>query len=1318
MNFNPKYVGLMTMMSVSFVLAGSGIGYAIGALSYRPEEVQKRPSSTTSIELTDKDKFLNNLLAPSSFKFSEFDASIEGLDEGKTLSLKSNDLSLNLFNPSSKGSNNRASGNITFSYGDTITESLGLYVAEDKVTVNYGNKLYYISTDSLLGILNTLTDKQFPIPTVNGMSFKLPSFEELASMGQEALNAMEESQSADGKTLIYTLPLPSIGDVKLMTDKETLTLTGVETPSFLTLPINGKEIKIKVKGSLRQDLESSLTDDVPENLKDVTDLNGLDGIFKTVLNMSKSKKVDATIKASLKGDDDSDPKVLDLRVSGNFDTGEDPFIAQVETLGSSGLLKGKTLITYSNGRTYVSANEKIKGYIDNTTIEGIMDVFKSESENEDIIDGLENAFDFDGSALDRLIKGDYSQYNKFLKSVSSSNDGRTITLEIVSRSLGLNSDAIFSLSLNLNEAKDSLASLSIADFPVLGNTLDASITLDNFSASKLIAIDKGQYGNYNGVLPIFKNLYTLFKSKKAGVSYELGVSDPSLEEPLNVHGYLSADLSRQKEDDLDSIPLYLSATTRIKGRTHTLEGRRVDNKSYLSYDNVFKQSVTSQEAKNIYKSIMDGINTSQGKESQASDLSEKTQKAFEILTNLVSKTQGLDLDTITEIFSVDNSYASDNSFAVSFDTSKLGLDYGNILLRMTHDDSFSINATGITLGSSTISLNLESIGYFDPLTSDMGHGRFNPEEYIEVKNFHNFTNGLFDLVNGEKKYGISLKASLSSSKEGAYTSHLIGKAFFDLENETYKGQLAYDMDKYDYDPSIDFSYNDPALKGTPNEGKLFAAYGHKLTKFDGLGNYVPVNEEGIPALYFQMQSSNLKKALETIENMSEDNLLYTYYSRLEGGIASIPFQQIIEKEDYLSLLDDFLRKVVLYDDKVYAEINPYYLGLSDNKNASSLTVTAYYTKEKITAFEVRNASIDEKTMNLDVKFLNFEMEQNGFTDFTKIQSSSFIDFNNFPLMVSLGLNTTENRYFTMKGSVRLDMSVIGISAGSAPTTIDTVSIHVDPGSNNGNKARVSGYVRLTAYKDTWTEYFIRPDREDTLIVRHFKDHMDMVLVTQEEILKHFPYYVMGWGMRFDAWADIGNLIGFAGVQTVGKVEETLAKEANAEEEIKGGIANTGIMPEKLVKGMRYDKDSKTFIMNADLGAINTGMPSVRLGAVDIAVGHKEVNGRDEINSFKMTGERFVDVSGAVKIGLVIDTLREYLPIGFEERYNGMMSQYLALSGGVENYYVIDKVQLKMGFLNAQAWLEVSSKAGKGYNTYTYGSDFPVGLVPGVAYGVQ
>ena len=452
--------------SVSFIAAGSGIGYFVTA-AFQGNNITSSSSheSPKPVELTSKDKFVNNLLGSSSIKLKKANVNISGLDDG-TLTIKSDDLALNLLESDSEyeGSKNMMSGNFDVSYKG-IDESFGLYVSGDKATVNYANNLYSIDYKTLTDAISIL--KEFPIPTVDGSSLTLPSMDEISEWGQNALGGITEEEGSNN-TYVYTMDLDPFGKIQFIADKDTLTLKGINTPSTLNLPINDKIIHIGVSADAEQDLKNSQTENVPN--KDINDLNGLTGILKTVKDIYNSKSFDSTISAKLSGGDLSKDIDASIRLSGNFSA--DPYTAQVQTI-SSNMLKGNALVTYSNGRTYVSVNDKIKGYIDNTTIDGLMNVFKKETDTQQLVDGLDSLGGFiQGTDLEKIINGDYSVYKNFLKSFNVLNNGSQYVLKISNKALGLDSnDSSFTLILNLNEDKTGIESLSVKEFPVMGYIL-------------------------------------------------------------------------------------------------------------------------------------------------------------------------------------------------------------------------------------------------------------------------------------------------------------------------------------------------------------------------------------------------------------------------------------------------------------------------------------------------------------------------------------------------------------------------------------------------------------------------------------------------------------------------------------------------------------------------------------------------------------------------------------------------------------------------------------------------------------------------------
>lgn len=1275
---------ILCTASVSFVAAGSGIGYfATAAFQGNNKTSSSSHEPPKPVELTSKDKFVNNLLGSSSIKLKKANVNISGLDDG-TLTIKSDDLALNLLESDSeyKGSKNMMSGNFDVSYKG-IDESFGLYVSGDKATVNYANNLYSIDYKTLTDAISIL--KEFPIPTVDGFSLNLPSMDEISEWGQNALGGITEEEGSNN-TYVYTMDLDPFGQIQFIADKDTLTLKGINTPSTLNLPINDKIIHIGVSADAEQDLKNSQTENVPN--KDINDLNGLTGILKAVKDIYNSKSFDSTITAKLSGGDLSKDIDASIRLSGNFNA--DPYIAQVETI-SSNMLKGKALVTYSNGRTYVSVNDKIKGYIDNTTIDGLMNVFKKETDTQQLVDGLDSLGGFiQGTDLEKIINGDYSVYKNFLKSFNVLNNGRQYVLKISNKALGLDSnDSSFTLILNLSEDKTGIESLSVKEFPVMGYILDADIKLDTTTAEKMIPVEESKYGNYNGVLPIVNQMYSLIGNKKATFEYSLSVSDKSLNNPFYLSGKLSGDLTNfNSTDDLVNTPIALTANASINGKKHSIEARRLNNVSYVSFDNIFQEKATDESAVNIYKAVMDNMNKIQPNKNVTDGLNEKVEKVMDTVSNTIkgifSFDNGLDLDKITEIFAIDSIDTSDTKINISFDTSKLGYDIGNIKVTVdVANDAIDVAVTGLTFNDTTISLNLKTIDYVDP-------SEFDPESYTQVNEFHNFINGLFDMVTSkEQKYGVSLNATLASTAEDEYTSHLIGNEYLNFTDGSYKGNLIYDMDDSTYDPYIEFSYNDEALKGTDNEGKLFASYGHKLTSFED-GAYTPKNDDKNPeTLYIGMDNSKLDDVISTITGMDENNLLYEYFQKISTSMSSIPLQDIIKNKNYTELLNDFIRKIVLTDTEVSVQINPYYIGLSNDINAESITVVAYYSGTKITGLKIENAKLGNNILNMDIDLIDYNSASANLIDFTShLKESSYIDFNNLPLMLELGLNTTEgdkdiygklSKTYTLSGTLDLDASITKVK--------DDVLVSVHIGAyNEGDPVSVSAYIRIDPdyKKGEYTEYYVRPKNEDCLIVKHeiVKDknkqriQQRMLLVTAKELTAHIGYYLIGLGMNFE---DEESSLGALALHTyvVDQIEKAMSSSSSSDSSTdtkeKTGFMGTGLYLEKLIKGMTYAPSKDTFSLNLDLSSIDLGTTLVTLGnKINISVSHgiNKNTGKNELKHAGITG-KVATLAGLFSVNIDFQVDQVAATDYYLENYSNAWNQYVSNGGKDNDYYELE-----------------------------------------------
>ena len=568
----------------------------------------------------------------------------------------------------------------------------------------------------------------------------------------------------------------------------------------------------------------------------------------------------------------------------------------------------------------------------------------------------------------------------------------------------------------------------------------------------------------------------------------------------------------------------------------------------------------------------------------------------------------------------------------------------------------------------------------------------------------------------EQKYGVSLNATLASTAKDGYTSqsHLIGNEYLNFTDGSYKGNLIYDMDDSTYDPYIEFSYNDEALKGTDNEGKLFASYGHKLTSFDDNGAYTPKNDDKNPeTLYIGMDNSKLDDVISTITGMDENNLLYEYFQKISTGMSSIPLQDIIKNKNYTELLNDFIRKIVLTDTEVSVQINPYYIGLSDDINtAESITVVAYYSGTKITGLKIENAELGNNILNMDIDLIDYDPASANLIDFTShLNESSYIDFNNLPLMLELGLNTTEgdrdvngklSKTYTLSGSLDLDASITKVK--------DDVLVSVHIGAyNKGDPVSVSAYIRIDPdyKKGEYTEYYVRPITEDCLIVKHESNQQRMLLVTSEELTAHIGYYLIGLGMNFEDKEPFSGKLALH-TYVVDQIERAMSSSSSSdsstdtEKKEKTGFMGTGLYLEKLIKGMTYEpsKDagdsSGTFNLNLDLSSIDLGTTLVKLGSdINISVSHgiNEKTGKNELKHASIKG-KVAKLAGIISINIDFQVDQVAATDYYWANYSNTWNQYVSNGGKDNDYYELETCEQKYFWSLAGSKIVVTYKDSK------------------------
>ena len=440
-----------------------------------------------------------------------------------------------------------------------------------------------------------------------------------------------------------------------------------------------------------------------------------------------------------------------------------------------------------------------------------------------------------------------------------------------------------------------------------------------------------------------------------------------------------------------------------------------------------------------------------------------------------------------------------------------------------------------------------------------------------------------------------------------------------------------------------------------------------------------------------MDNSKLDDVISTITGMDENNLLYEYFQKISTGMSSIPLQDIIKNKNYTQLLNDFIRKIVLTDTEVSVQINPYYIGLSDDINAESMTVVAYYSGTKITGLKIENAELGNNILNMDIDLIDYDSASSNLIDFTShLNESSYIDFNNLPLMLELGLNTTEgdrdingklSKTYTLSGT--LDLKATDLLNTPITSVKDDVLVSVHIGAyNKGDPVSVSAYIRIDPdyKKGEYTEYYVRPENEDCLIVKHESNQQRMLLVTSEELTAHIGYYLIGLGMNFEDEESV-----FTPYHTlvVAKIEEAMSSSSSSDSSTdtkgKTGFMGTGLYLEKLIKGMTYapstdaGDSSGTFNLNLDLSSIDLGTALVTLGnKINISVSHgiNENTGKNELKHASINGE-VAKLAGLFKINIDFEVDQVAAADYYLANYSNAWNQYIKYGGKDNDYYELE-----------------------------------------------
>ena len=1205
---------------------------------------------------SDKEELFANLFDSASICFDNLYLTLDGLGD-KPLSLHASNLAVNYIE-AYEGNHpiSRLSGAFDLQY-DTVQGSFLLSVDEERVSVHYDNQIYYCHMDTLGDIFYILSS----LPT---FSTSAMANEDLLSTVNDILGEVENSvETAIEKKIedSYQFDFTTkYGNVVLESDSH-FDLTSINTPTPLVMEREGKEpLSLSLDGDAKVSHVSSLATSILETQNDIN-LDGLDPFLLTLVNMAKEKKFDVAVDVSIRGEDfvEGNKKVgFDISADLSEDT---PFVQASLSEERSDYVKGSALVTYDNERIYVNVNEGIKGFIDQANISDLISTLGKETSTVEATTALEKVgsfFDSDTSIY-KILHGDYSVYGDFITAIHANEDGTELVISLSSKAFGLTSEEKeMQVKISfVDQEKIQIQKIEVLSLPIANDVIDITLTLQDLTAEKRIAIDKENYGNYNGILPVVSEIYPYLDSKKGSFDFSVDIYEKDNDVNTSFMGEATLDLSQvSSKEDLTSLEFAASVSTVVNNHNHYIDIRRIGDNNYLSLDHILKEYVSSDETGAIYHAILDGMEAWKG--SDALDTSDFT-GALDSLSSLFTIAGGIDLDSITNLISTDNVLCSDDKFVAILNTASLSLDshFGTIAIAFdTSGEFLSLDVSGFSYKNLTISLTLNLKDYVSPLDMSYMGGDFDLSSFDgkEVKDLNIFITGLFDILSSSLQYQVDLDMRIEDLENASKYIDIDGKVQFDYPNSMYMGSIVIDIDRNSYDPILDFVHNNPSYNGMDMSNKTYAMYRSKNSS-----NY----------LGLEMGSATIGEALSSLLHIQESNLLYQYLQPILE-ILRLANTGDVKVEDYTKFFDDYMESILLSTpNQISLSIYNHAIGL---KGDGAFTLTVHYDENNgITGADISNLGLTStKILSGSITLNDYDPDYKPSTLFTS--SFSYINFDFLPLMVDLTLNTTENTDFNITGNLEVDLPIL-----SDVTADLQASIHVVPGDKN-KKADVTAYIKITPTdgEGTYTQFFIRPQDEDCLIYKHYSNSNNVILhVSASELLKHFGYYILGMALNFEKEESLLKGVGAVKNYAVAQIEGAINSSATSEEkEDKGGIMGTAIYPEKLIKTMAYNEGNKTFHLGVDLSSIDLGIAIISLGndvSVDITHTDNSEN-QGELKSIAISGQ-VLEIIGIITIDLTLNASVISTSIEFQDMMDKVENKYFS-TYSESDFYEISKVE--------------------------------------------
>lgn len=770
-------------------------------------------------------------------------------------------------------------------------------------------------------------------------------------------------------------------------------------------------------------------------------------------------------------------------------------------------------LRYQNTNIYFKESNLLKGRINEATIKDLIPLIEELTGNNNFTDYVNNPLDnllnnktfksiYD--AILELVKNfdisKLNEYSSYIKNISLRNN--LLSFKLNTSLIGM-MDSYASFKIGLKNLKIKTISISNLNLDSQ-NSLNLDFRILDYN--KLTYINENEYPTYDFLPGLVKEVSSLINEKKIAGNLELNLTTSKQAKDAYFSSRIDLDLTDASFNDSSSFKdislalnnLNLNYISKSEDNNIDLD-LDIEKLTYQKDDNKDSIFIKNIANRNLNLKCSDIYNLNLGE----SSVNENNLALIKY--SILKKIYG-DM-YLTDLYFTIRHYInlfSDKSSYIYQDLNNIKENYSLIDL----DDKFKISIEDNIL---TIGLNPT---YIDDLMTRRTYVPYEDKEislyyditqnkfkgiYINMPSYHYgfynieliFTLDSFDINNfvsedsSKDYFETRTIIELASQNESVIdTSSTYNFSLYDTQyyfSDLAKGKIGI-KDNGNYiesnidinannnvlnDPNIELIYNNNSLDQIDdsslsyNDGDIVITETYKDSELyktikSYLGGTIEANiniDKDFPSSYLNVYGTSLDpfSILETITNVTQDNLLYPYIETLVNtlnnlfGTTSILIVSLIKNRDYMSILDkEYIKEIEVNEGSdyfdIYLKINPKLLSEIDSNeiflNDIELNTRISYSldsENNVASYSIDSFKFNTPTINNVINELSFELISNHeeFIPLTQDTSSNVLDStfipytyenrNEFILLSSLnkaikyGLKTTESHYFEIDG---------------------------------------------------------------------------------------------------------------------------------------------------------------------------------------------------------------------------------------------------------------------------------------------------------------